>query len=219
MRKLFFTVLFLITVQYFQAQNLGLFTGVNMMSNYPFQETSEHYYTRFSAKPGFSLGLELDDFDIGFTPIKLTVKIAKFNTDISHENSGLGGGYHLDVTQGNYYLSIGTHILKNKPLSPIQLSLGFEYSILLSEKFDGSSRTWSASSGGKTESVDENSFELNMKNIFSITGTIGYKKEVTTGWYIEPQLSIFAGISKELQIFEPIRTLKFLLEFGISRCL
>ena len=203
--------------QSIQAQNLGVFVGVNMMDNYPFQKSNEHYYTHFSSKVGYSIGLEFDDIKIARIPIKLTGKIVKYNGNISHENSGLGGSYNFDVSQENYCLSMGLHLLKNKSSSPFQFSLGIEYSLLLSEKFNGSTSLWTTSTVTEYETIDENSFDLNMKNKFAIIGTIGYKKEIMTGWYIEPQFSVLAGITKELQLFDPVRTLKFLMEIGISK--
>jgi hypothetical protein len=217
MKKLVSIVVFLAMVLSIQAQNLGLFAGVNMMDNYPFQESNDHYYTHFSPKVGYSFGLELDDIRIVKIPIKFTGKIVKYNGGISHESSGLGGSYNFDVNQENYYLSMGLHLLKNKSSSPLQLSLGVEYSILLSEKFTGSTKTWSTSTAVENKTIDENSFDLNMKNKFAIIGTIGYKKEIMTGWFIEPQFSVLAGFTEELQLFDPVYALKFLLEFGISK--
>ena len=217
MKILVSIIVILALVQSIQAQNIGVFVGVNTMNNYPFQKSNEHYYTSFSPKIGYSIGVEFDDIKIATIPIKFTGKVVNYNGDISHENSGLGGGYELDISQENYCLSIGLHLINNKSSSPLQLSLGIEYSILLSEKFNGRAKTWSMSTGVENKLIYENSFKLNTTKKIAIIGMIGYKKEIATDLYIEPQFSVLVGITKELQIFEPVRTLKYLLEIGISK--
>lgn len=92
-----------------------------------------------------------------------------------------------------------------------------EYSLLLKEKFTGSTTKWEVSNGIETENIDKNSFSLNTINRIAIIGMIGYKKEISEGWFIQPQFSIIAGITKELQLYKPARTFKYLFEIGVSK--
>ena len=68
--------------QSIQAQNIGVFGGVNMMTNYPFQESNYHYYTHFMPKVGYSIGIEFNDLKISKIPIKFTSKLVKYNGNI-----------------------------------------------------------------------------------------------------------------------------------------
>jgi len=199
MKKILFLI-FSIYISNLYSQSVELAAGLDMNKFYQLGNNNYHYTSTYSMGSGYVIRGAYNFSEHYKVPIRLTIAYDKYQGDFLARNSGLGGGYLLDARINKSVLMFGLAANVLKPTNNLNLSFGVNFSVLLTESFDGTGHSWRIDSSW-TEDVSEKYNDFNSSSYFGLNATISYDFHITDEISIFPQYTFYLGLTKEFTKF------------------
>ncbi|MCG8327606.1 MAG: hypothetical protein MI974_07970 [Chitinophagales bacterium] len=180
------------------AQNTEITTGY-IQTNFFDPDRDEHYnLSNYSNRGGFGLGLAIENVMIDSVRVRFTLSYSKYGGKISNYNGGKGSGTITRVNMNKSIVSLGFFPLNFRILNRIDLNFGFEGSILLHERFSGTSSKWNIIGGGGTQNLNEEE-RFNAISYTGVCGRLAYDFKWSEQITISPQYSFHLGLTREFK--------------------
>jgi len=164
------------------------------------------------------LGIGIEEIQIFKSSIAFRLIYEKYNGDLTASDGALGGGKSTEVNFEKSILSLSiVPITLNIWQDKFDLSLGFEFSKLIRESFDGTRSSWTIGQPSVTKNIKEDYESYNSNLSFGIRNRLAYNIRLSDTFTIKPQYSVYFGITGEFKEFpQSTRSIRHSLGLGIE---
>jgi len=215
MKKIFLAWILLTATTLF-SQNLELIGGIN--KNRFFDLEKETGYTSdYFIDYGYMLKVGIDEIKTEYFPIGFTLGFEKYGGEFNALEASSGGGYRTIAMIDKSVFSVGFYPMCFRIIKRIDLNIGAEYSLLMSESYSGTYSSW------KMGQITDYDLKLRYNNFsrnsyLGLLGRIAYDINLSDKLVLSPQYSCYFGLSGEFIEFPmDTRSLRHQLCIGIQR--
>lgn len=219
MKKLISILVILSSISLY-SQNIESAGGLLINRFHDFNYDGGHYKSTYDNGLGYSflIGIEnfgLDDKNVKWIRLRLTLSYDRYNGDIDVYSGGLGGGGSTRASIEKSTVSLGIFPLNFRIRNRVDLNFGFIISRLVSETFSGSRSGWMIGRPGYYFDLNDSYDSFSSIMYYGIKGRVAYDFGISDTFVISPQYSFYLGLSGEFTEF-PYKTKSMRHFFGLG---
>ena len=215
MRKILIGLILLSSLTAF-SQDIEFIGGVNKNDFFDFQDEGQ-FSSSYNSGYGYAIRFGIENIIVDSVPFRFTLGFDKYGGELTTSDGGLGSRYTTDARIDKSVFSLGIFPLNFKIINRIDLNFGFEFSMLISEKYSGTSSGWIMGQPWSYE-LNEEYESFSSKTNFGLRGRIAYDFNLTDKLAISPQYSYYFGLSNEFDVFpKATKSMRHYFSIGIQR--
>ncbi|MGB0915222.1 MAG: hypothetical protein ACPGVI_04075 [Crocinitomicaceae bacterium] len=195
-----FTIL-IFTIIFSQAfaQSLSTFAGVNHGRFYSKKNNTTSNKTEYRPDYGLCIGVELGDVKIdSILTFRFALDYEEFGGYVNSKHGGTVGSTWTKADVKKQILGIEFYPINYSLFKGLNISLGFEFNVLLASKLRGETNAWSINNA-LTEPTDINTVsEFVAPYNWGLNTHLGYQFNIKK-LFIEPRYKFHLGLTNELR--------------------
>ena len=185
------------------AQELEIYGGGNLTRFYDRVGDYYHNLNKYTPGPGAQLGLGFEHVKMGPIPIGMTFSLEKYSGKFYVNNVGLGGGSETEAKVEATSIHLALYPFNIKLLKRhLEISLGWEASLLLQEKVQGVHKWRVLGIGSYEKEISDQMYSYSKKLNSGPIGRICYSFAFGKSWELVPQYKFYLGLTRRFQNLE-----------------
>lgn len=195
------------------AQSLSLSAGFNYNNLYDFEDQTPHYSSKYIGEFGFasSLTLGIKNQQSKIINPQFSVSIMQVSSKYELNTASQGGGSTTIGEFSNKQFSLSIFPLSTNLSNNIEINLGFEFNLLISENNTAEQKMWQI---GQTPNVKNISEYRSSSLIYGLTSGLNFYTELSENSKIIYQYIVFFGLVDE---YYNGRSFRNQFQIGFSR--
>ena len=198
-----------------QAQSIEFRAGLNQNKFFDIQKGEAPYNTPiYSSELGSYFSISLNDVKVDSFYYDISIAFENYSGTARARSGGIGGGRSVNAEINKSVLSIGVVPFKQKLHKNLNLDVGFVFSILVNESFNGTV-TQSAGNIPTTTSLTQEYTKFNSAITFGLLARLNYNIDINDKLVLSPFYAYYIGIINEFIDF-PASTKSMRHQLGIG---